>query len=74
MQNEYTQIMASFSKLPYEAKFKKVKAMVEKLKTSMPFFKEMADMFKTMKNNVHENVLEYLYGAIIKTAEQKTSK
>lgn len=34
----------------------------------------MADMFKTMKNNVHENVLEYLYGAIIKTAYQKTNK
>ncbi len=54
-----------FKKLPYEAKFQKVKMMVEKLQTSMPFFKEMADMFKIMKKKINENVLDYLYGAIM---------
>lgn len=74
MSNESTQSIQTFKGLPYEAKFQKVKLMVDKLQGRMPFFKEMSDMFRIFKKKINENVLEYLYSVIMTAAYTQTTK
>jgi extradiol dioxygenase family protein len=74
MKHTPVQPIKDFKKLPYQQKLAKVKLMVNELKPQIRFFGEVSEMLTVMNDNVHENVLEYIYGSIVNPAYSQTNK